>query len=172
MITAYAPTDVGSIANVYGGCGASHTVQQDPAGGRGITCPLCSVALLRIPSLGWAGTPHGVKLTVDENASLEEAKTTGLTAQSLAAKAIGEKIAELVMADKPRAAPQKIEVATEDVLAALDGLPQDQLAALLLKAGLVPVGVQDEMAYEIQDEVQDETPIKTKPVKRAYTRKQ
>jgi hypothetical protein len=162
MITAYAPTDVGSI-NVSGGCGSEHKIQDDPNGGHGIACPLCSVAVLQIPSLGWSGSPHGVKLTVDENASLEEAKATGLTAQSLAAKAIGEKIAELVMHDSPRekAPAQKIEVATEDVLAALDGLPQDQLAALLLKAGLVSQPV---------DESVDEAPAK--PVKRAYNRKQ
>jgi hypothetical protein len=75
-----------------------------------------------------------VKLTVDENAALEEAKATGLSAQSLAAKAIGEKIAELVMADKPA---KKVEVAPEDVLSALQDLPKDQVAALLKMAGLV-----------------------------------
>jgi hypothetical protein len=136
-IYAYAPTDVQSVS-VGNGCGDTHKVIEADNGGRGIGCPQCALALLEIPSLGWAGTPHGVKLTVDENAALEEAKATGLTAQSLAAKAIGEKIAELVLADKPKSEPQaqKVEVATEDVLAALDGLPQDQLAALLKRAGL------------------------------------
>lgn len=138
MITAYAPTDVGSVS-VSGGCGEQHDVKPAPTGGRGIECPACGLALLQIPSLGWAGTPSGVRLTVDENAALEEAKATGLTAQSLAAKAIGEKIAELVLSDKGKpAAPQKVEVATEDVLTALTDLPKDQLAALLKMAGLAP----------------------------------
>ena len=135
MLSAYAPTDVKSIS-VGNGCGREHTVQEDPAGGHGIDCPTCATALLALPSLGWAGTPHGVKLTVDENAALEEAKATGLTAQSLAAKAIGEKIAELVMFDKPAAEPKKVQVATEDVLSALQELPKDQVAALLKMAGL------------------------------------
>lgn len=169
MISAYAPTDVASIS-LGTGCGQSHAVENAEGGGRGISCPLCSIAVLQIPSLGWAGTPHGVKLTVDENAALEEAKATGLTAQSLAAKAIGEKIAELVMGDKVAAAPQapaKIEVATEDVLAALDGLPQDQLAALLQRAGLAPAA--PEPQEQVQEEIGDEAPAA--PVKRAYNRK-
>lgn len=143
-LAAYAPTDVQSVS-VGDGCGQTHKVVESDTGGRGISCPLCSVALLQIPSLGWAGSPHGVKLTVDETAALEEAKATGLTAQSLAAKAIGEKIAELVLADKPQkeSKPQKVEVATEDVLAALDNLPQDQLAALLKRAGLADDGEPD-----------------------------
>lgn len=137
-LAAYAPTDVQNVS-VSGGCGEGHKVIEADSGGRGITCPLCSTALLQIPSLGWAGTPHGVKLTVDENAALEEAKATGLTAQSLAAKAIGEKIAELVMSDKPKteSKAQKVDVAAEDVLAVLDDLPADQLAMLLKRAGLV-----------------------------------
>lgn len=165
MISAYAPTDVASIS-LGTGCGQSHKVEDAEGGGRGISCPLCSIAVLQIPSLGWAGTPHGVKLTVDENAALEEAKATGLTAQSLAAKAIGEKIADLVMGDKIAAskAPAKVEVATEDVLAALDGLPQDQLVLLLQKAGLAPATIE-----QPQDEVKDEAPAKPK---RTYNRKQ
>lgn len=137
-ILAYAPTDVGGINLASRGCGSEHLVQEAPKGGHGIDCPVCATAVLSVPSLGWSGSPHGVKLTVDENAALEEAKATGLSAQSLAAKAIGEKIAELVLADKvPAAAPaQKIEVATEDIMSALGDLPADQLAALLEKAGL------------------------------------
>jgi len=156
-LAAYAPTDVQSIT-VSGGCGDSHKVIEADTGGRGISCPMCAIALLDIPSLGWAGTPHGVKLTVDENAALEEAKATGLTAQSLAAKAIGEKIAELVMVDKPRVEQkaQKVEVATEDVLAALDDLPQDQLAALLKRAGLASDATAD-------DGDKPQTPIKRSP---------
>ncbi len=149
-ITAYAPTDVGSVS-VGDGCGASHTVIEGVKGGHGIECPICGPRLLSIPSLGWAGSPHGVKLTVDETAALEDAKATGLTAQSLAAKAIGEKIASLVMADqmgaqaKP-AAPA--EVAPADVMTALGKLPPEELAVLLRAAGLVPEDASEDVPVD------------------------
>jgi hypothetical protein len=73
-MTVYAPTDSRAITIPVerGGCGQPHEAGDLAEGARFVVdCPRCEPHIIGA-RLGWAHTPHGVALTPDEIASVEQ----------------------------------------------------------------------------------------------------
>lgn len=81
------PAGTVRVAEHRGGCGAQHTVMQDEDGHPLISCPACAPALIG-GHYGWAASPAGVPLTVDELGERELAERDGIAMQRIMVKSL------------------------------------------------------------------------------------
>lgn len=126
-MTVYAPTGTTSIS-VGAGCGQEHSAGRDLGAGEhfAVTCPTCETLILGT-NTGWSSDVSGVALTPDERRVFEEQEKVGQRAQAIAARALAERLGDVIRgADVPAAPVDPVQ----DVISKLSALNDQQLATL------------------------------------------
>jgi hypothetical protein len=109
-----------------GGCGAQHTVTQDEDGHPLIDCPACAPALIG-SHYGWAASPAGVPLTVDELGERELAERDGIAMQRIMVKSLTDDYMDRMRVKETRLPPSTLV----SQLAKLSAAERAEIAALL-----------------------------------------
>jgi hypothetical protein len=126
-MTVHAPTGTSSI-NVSLGCGHAHSAERELGPGEhfSVTCAACEPHILATKT-GWSSDLSTVALTPDERAVYEQQEKVGQRAQAIAARALADRLGDVIRgADAPAAPVDPVQ----DVIAKLSALNNDQLAAL------------------------------------------
>lgn len=140
-MTMYAPSDIHAMSALSDGCGIAHEAPAlEPGEHWGLDCQPCETVLAgRLAKLGWSPRVDTVTLTCDERQLLETSSKEGSAATALLVKQLGAQLAQGLLHGGPQAAPAALAAPTaEQLVGALQELPQEQLAALLKSAGLAP----------------------------------
>jgi hypothetical protein len=140
-MTMYAPSDIHAMSAMPDGCGIAHEGPVlEPGEHWALDCLPCEAVLAgRLSKLGWSPRVDTVTLTCDERQLLETSSKEGSAATALLVKQLGAQLAQGLLHGAPQAAAAGPTAPTADQLVgALQELPQEQLAALLKSAGLAP----------------------------------
>lgn len=125
------PAGVVSVPAERGGCGAQHRAEVDDQGHPYIECDQCAPWLTG-NAHGFASTPAGVPLTPDEMGEVEISKRQGEVSYTLAMKAMGQTMGQLIQQgggrNTPAPAPQ---LSLAEQVAAMTPADRAALADLL-----------------------------------------
>lgn len=152
-MTIYAPTGTTSISLSERGCGQEHSAQRELGPGEhfAVECPTCETLILAT-NTGWSHDVGGVALTPDERRVFDEQEKVGQRAQAIAARALAERLGDVIrLGDAPAAPVDPVQ----DVIAKLSALNDQQLATLRGIFGGAP-------AEEAQDAIAKKAPGRPK----------